>query len=97
MLWVFFRKIKLYRRYKDMNKERIEMEIQCKICFKNDFRKNPAIFTDKLFGISSFTIPLKYKHIYKATARKVKRGKGGWGPYPVYLVLCFIRKGAADL
>ena len=30
MLWVF-RKIKLYRRYKDMNKERIEMEIQCKI------------------------------------------------------------------
>ena len=50
--------------------------------FKNDFRKNPAIFTEKLFGISSLIIPWKYRQIYKATARKVKRGKGGWGLYP---------------
>ena len=51
--------------------------------FKNEIRKNPAIFTEKLFGISSLIIPWKYRQIYKATARKVKRGKGGLGPYPI--------------
>ena len=30
----------------------------------------------------SLIIPWKYKHIYKATARKVKIWKGGWGTYP---------------
>lgn len=42
-----------------------------------------------MLGISSLIIPWKYRQIYKATARKVKRGKGGWGPFPSVPVIIF--------